>query len=71
MRKLLLAAIVTMGIIFDSDLNKEVLFQQCIDYRGAGDAACEECWREVYGDDDFEESHEETNELTTKKTIEI
>lgn len=70
MKKLLLAAIIVAGIYSESDLNKQVLLQECIDYKGGSDQDCEECYREIYGDEAFELMQRETNEQT-KNTIEI
>lgn len=70
MKKLILAAIVLAGVYAESDLNKQVLLQECIDYKGGSDQDCEECYREVYGDEAFELMQKEINE-ETKKTIEI
>jgi hypothetical protein len=49
MKKLILAAVIIAGIYAESDLNKEVLLQECIDYKGGSDKDCRECFYEVYG----------------------
>jgi hypothetical protein len=49
MKKLLLAAAIICGIYAESDLNKEVLLHECIDYKGGSDSDCKECFYEVYG----------------------
>lgn len=69
MKKLLLAAIIVAGIYAESDLNKQVLLQECIDYKGWSDQDCEECWREVYGDEDEFKPTQPIQE--TNKSVEI
>jgi hypothetical protein len=49
MKKLILAAVIIAGIYAESDLNKEVLLHECIDYKGGSDKDCKECFYEVYG----------------------
>ena len=69
MKKLILAAIILAGVYAENDLNKQVLLQECIDYKGGSDQDCEECYREVYGDED--EFYPEQPIQETNKSIEI
>jgi hypothetical protein len=50
MKKVILLAILCVGIWAASEFDKEILLQECIDNTEGTDADCEECYFKVYGE---------------------
>lgn len=69
MKKLLLAAFIVAGIVSEATLEREELFQDCMNWKGHTEEGCQECYEEVYGDESESQPTQSIQE--TNKSIEI
>lgn len=50
MKKVITIAMLALGIWVASELDKQVLLQECVDTTEGTDTDCEECYFKVYGE---------------------
>lgn len=50
MKKLIFTAVFAVGIWAASELDKQILLQECVDNSEGTDTDCEECYVKVYGE---------------------
>ena len=49
MKKIIFTAVFALGIWTASELDKEMLLQECVDNTEGTDTDCEQCYFKVYG----------------------